>query len=187
MVIPDLMLVPSLAPHVPPSPYCMPLCGSSGSISPSSIFVRIIRANRLKSSSTFSPDRADTSTATGTFDLDAHRDAASLVTSRPSCETVAVQFEPRLIEPPRERCEPAASKGNDDCLLDTLDDVVAGLCDVSLEPGIGICPSDVVGGESESRSCLFPARMTVKLGEANARASMRNVGSALKEAEEAMS
>jgi hypothetical protein len=141
----------------------------------------------LKSSSTFSPDRADTSTVTGTFDFDAHLDAASFVTSRPSCAVVAVQFEPMLIEPSLERCEPPASKGKDDCLLDTLDDVVGGLCDVSLAPGMGICPADVPGGESKPRSVLFPANMTVKFGEANARASIRKVGRASKEAVEAMS
>jgi hypothetical protein len=134
-----------------------------------------------------SPDKADTSTATGTFDFDAHRDAASKVTSRPSCDVVAVQFDPMLMESPPERCEPPASKGKDDCLLDTLDDVVGGLRVDSLEPGIGICPAAVLGGESESKSFLFPARMTVKFGEARALASMRKVGRALNEADEAIS
>ena len=149
--------------------------------------MRIILANRLKSSSTFSPDSADTSTATGTFDFDAHCDAASMATSRPSCDVVAVQFDPILIDPSLERCEPPASKGKDDCLLDTLDGVVGGLWEESLEPGIGICPAAEPRGDSEPMSFLFPANITVKFGEASARASIRNVGRALNEAEEAMS
>jgi hypothetical protein len=92
-----------------------------------------------------------------------------------------------LIESPLERCEPPASKGKDDCLLDTLDEVVGGFRVDSLEPGIGICPATGLGGESESKSFLFPASMTVKFGEARALASMRKVGRALNEADEAMS
>src|SRR5436190_14744878 len=75
-VNPLFILPPSLAPvpQAPLSPYCIPLCGSSGSTSPNSIFVRIILANLENTSSTFSPDKADTSTATGMFWEDAHRD-----------------------------------------------------------------------------------------------------------------
>src|SRR4051812_8241150 len=58
-----LFTLPPPSSH-PKSPYCMPLAGLSGSISPSSIFVRIIRASLLNSSSTFSPLSAETSTAT---------------------------------------------------------------------------------------------------------------------------
>lgn len=83
----------------PKSPYCMPLAGSSGSISPSSILVKIILANLLNSSSTFSPFSAETSTATGIPFCPAHRDAVSVGTSRPSGAIVyeAWRFALRLV------------------------------------------------------------------------------------------
>lgn len=89
IVVPTLFTLPPSS-HPPLSPYCIPLMGSSGSISPSSIFVNIIPAKRAKISSTPSPVYALTSTETGMVDLDAHRDASSGVTSRPSEATVAV-------------------------------------------------------------------------------------------------
>lgn len=71
-----------------------------------------------------------------------------------------------------ERIEPLASKRKDDCLLDVLDGVNGGRVASSGR-------SDVV---ASARSALFPARRTVKFGEDSARASMRKVGSAAKEA-----
>ena len=94
IVVPALFTLPPSS-HPPLSPYCIPLIGSSGSISPSSIFVNIIPAKRAKISSTPSPVYALTSTETGMADLDAHRDASSGVTSRPSEATVAVWREPK--------------------------------------------------------------------------------------------
>src|SRR6266536_263297 len=73
----------------------MPLIGSSGSISPSSIFVNIILAKRPNTSSTFSPLKADTSTDTGTLLEDAQFEASEEETSRPSGATVARSCVPR--------------------------------------------------------------------------------------------
>lgn len=72
------------------------------------------------------------------------------------------------------------SVGKRDCRLDLLE---------RLERlGVGssgtCCPS---GPASEARSDLLPARTTVRLGEARARASLRKVGRALKESWEARS
>lgn len=168
-LIPDLTLSPS---HPLLSPYWIPLCGSSGSISPSSIFVRIILASRLNNSSTFSPDNADTSTDTGIADRDAHLEAISGVTSLPSA-FVAVSLEPGRLSSPRDLTELPASKGSEDCLLDILD-------------GVRFV-SGVVVELVSARSTLFPATMTVKFGEPSALASMRNVGSALKDVKDATS
>src|SRR6266536_769668 len=87
-----------------------------------------MRASRENSSSTFSPDRAETSTATGMFDFEAQRDASSADTSRPSVATVAVILEPKPA-PVDDRTEPLPpeSKGKPDCLLETLDGVCGGL------------------------------------------------------------
>ncbi|KAK5634928.1 hypothetical protein RRF57_010640 [Xylaria bambusicola] len=79
---------------MPPSPYCMPLIGSSGSISPSSILVKIMRASRPNNSSTPSPENAETSMVTGTLTPLAHREASSGDTSRPSGATVARSWAP---------------------------------------------------------------------------------------------
>lgn len=92
------MLATSLAPafHPPPeSPYWIPLIGSSGSISPSSIFVRIMRARRPNTSSTPSPLKALTSIVTGTLTLLAQRLASVADTSRPSGAMVALSWVPR--------------------------------------------------------------------------------------------
>lgn len=94
-VVPILLILPPSS-QPPLSPYCIPLIGSSGSISPSSIFVNIMLAKRAKISSTPSPVNALTSTETGMDWRDAQRDASSGVTSRPSVATVAVCWEPRL-------------------------------------------------------------------------------------------
>lgn len=114
-VMPLLMLLMSdaFADQPPLSPYCMPLCGSSGSISPSSILVRIIRASRENSSSTLSPDRADTSTATGMLCDDAHCDATSSDTSRPSGAIVFVFCVPTP-SPLVELMEPLRPRGNEE-------------------------------------------------------------------------
>lgn len=175
IVIPLRTLPPSLAPkaHWPPSPYCIPLCGSSGSISPSSIFVRMIRASRLNNSSTFCPDKAETSTATGIFDFVAQSNASLALTSRSRGAIVAVILVP-MLGPVVERTEPPPeSHGKDDCLLEVLKGVRGGLWILSRE-----LPSRT---GSSIKSVLFPAKITVRLGDAKARASMRNVGRAVKE------
>jgi hypothetical protein len=78
---PLFTLPASSQPH-PPSPYWIPLAGSSGSISPSSILVRMMRASRSKSSSTCSPLYADTSTRCDILWVEAHVWACSRGTSR---------------------------------------------------------------------------------------------------------
>lgn len=151
-VMPLFTLAPSSAPQVPLSPYWIPLIGSSGSISPNSILVNIILAKRLKTSSTFSPDRAETSTETGMLTVDAHFDASSLETSRPSGATVALSWEPKPIlladgtEPPRLEGVP---------------------------PGRELSINDP---ELFARSALFPTSKTVRFGEARARASFMKLG-----------
>jgi hypothetical protein len=126
-------------------------------------------ANRLNSSSTPSPENADTSTTTGMLDFEAHLDATSADTSRPSGDVVAVHLVPERSEPALERTEASAptSDGSRDCLLDTLD--AAGVCGSGTAPDLVACPV--------ARSALFPARIMVKFGLANALASIRNVGS----------
>lgn len=131
--------------------------------------VKIIRARRLKTSSTPSPVRAEISTATGIFDLAAQWDVSSELTSLPSDARVAVNLVPvpiRLVE----RIDPFTSHGIDDCLLEVLDGVGGGR------------ESSKSDWASEVKSALFPARMTDKFGEARARASMRKVGREAKEA-----
>lgn len=130
----------------------------------------MIRASRLKTSSTPSPVRAEISTATGIFDFAAQWDVSSELTSLPSEARVAVNLVPvpiRLVE----RIDPFTSQGIDDCLLDVLDGV-----------GGGRELSSKSDWASEVRSALFPARMTDRFGEARARASMRKVGREAKEA-----
>jgi hypothetical protein len=111
-------------PHDPPSPYWIPLWGSSGLISPSSILVRIIRASREKMSSTLSPERAETSTDTGMPCLDAHCDASSSETSLPSAVTVAVFCEPS--PNPLELTELREVPGRGVLKLSTLDGITVG-------------------------------------------------------------
>jgi len=158
------MLAPSLtAPfQFPLSPYWMPLIGSSGSISPSSIFVKIILAKRLNTSSTFSPDRAETSTETGMLAEDAHRDASSAETSRPSGATVALSCAPR----PKPVVDVTEPYGMDELL--TLDEVVGGK-ELSIKEPLLF-----------AKSALFPTRRTVRFGEARARASFMKVGRPVK-------
>jgi hypothetical protein len=61
------------------------------------------------------------------------------------------------------------SKGIEDCLLDVVLDGVGG--------------GRISSGKSVSaRSALFPASRTVRFGDARARASIRKVGRAAKEA-----
>jgi len=105
-----LLILPVPSSH-PRSPYWIPLAGSSGSISPSSIFVRIIRASLLNSSSTFSPSRAETSTATGMPFEPAHWDAVSVGTSRPSGATVYDEWRFALRECARLDCEEGVGGG----------------------------------------------------------------------------
>ena len=126
-------------------------------------------ASRLNSSSTPSPENADTSTTTGKLDLEAHLDATSADTSRPSGDVVAVHLVPERSEPALDRTEASAptSEGSRDCLLDTLE--AAGVCGSGTAPGLVACPV--------ARSALFPASTMVKFGLANALASIKNVGS----------
>lgn len=138
----------------------------------------MMRASRVNSSSILSPERAETSTATGMFDLDAHRDASSGETSRPSGATVAVILVPALGLLIDRNDPPPESNGNGDCLLDVLEGVPGGSC-VSLLPQEWMSPFE--DPSSESRSVLFPASNTVKFGDARARASIRNVGKAVNE------
>lgn len=100
------------------------------------------------------------------------------MTSRPSAEWVAVCFEPNpyprdewLESNLRPGPRPPESLGSADCLLDVLDGVAEGRS--------GTCPFARV---SDERSDLLPARRSVRLGDAKARASLRKVGSASKEA-----
>lgn len=137
----------------------MPLCGSSGFISPSSIFVKIILASRLNISSTLSPLKALTSTLTGMFDALAHFDAVSADTSRPSGATVAFNCEPKPDIILVEFTDPPASNGNEEAFEDTELGVVAGK---SIKDGVPF-----------AKSALFPARTIVRLGDARARASLR--------------
>jgi hypothetical protein len=88
-----LILALSAAPDHPISPYCIPLAGSSGFISPSSILVKIMLANLVKISSIFSPDKAETSIASGMSWDEAHLEASELKTSLPSA-TVTVFLDP---------------------------------------------------------------------------------------------
>lgn len=103
------MLAPSLAVFHPPlSPYWMPLIGSSGSISPSSILVRIILASRLKISSTPSPVKALDSVTTDMPAVLAQWLASVLDTSRPSGATVVLGCPLAPTEPYRSLIEPLA-------------------------------------------------------------------------------
>lgn len=71
---------------------------------------------------------------------------------------------------------PLTSLGDVECLLDMLE----GVC----ERRSGICS---FAGASDARSSLLPARRMVRFGDPSARASLRNVGSALNESCEARS
>ena len=173
-----LILAPSLAPafQFPESPYWMPLIGSSGSISPSSIFVKIILARRLKTSSTFSPDNAETSTETGMLAVEAHFADSSAETSLPSGATVALSCEPSPIAAVEvEATELPPLKGRDEPLLLTLEGVVGGM-EASIKEPLPL-----------ARSALLPTRSTVRFGDARARASLRNAGRFLKVAWEVRS
>ena len=77
---------------------------------------------------------------------------------------------PRKVVPP-ESLEKAEVR------LETLDWVGTNMSEGGRPLGMG----------SDRRSDLFPARRSVRLGEARARASLRNVGRASKESWEAMS
>ena len=171
--MPLLILPPSdiCVPQPPLSPYCIPLDGSSGLISPSSILVKIIRASRPKTSSIFSPDRADTSTETGIPCVDAHRDASSADISRPSGAIVTVCVVPKPVPVLEDMVEARDRNGFSDLSLSKLEEPT----------GVSISEGWLASWSSSSRSALFPTRSTVRSGEVNARASFRNVGSALKE------
>lgn len=84
--------------QAPLSPYWIPLMGSSGSISPNSILVKIMRASLPNISSTPSPLSALASVTTEIPAVLAHRLASALVTSRPSGAMVACCWVPALIE-----------------------------------------------------------------------------------------
>ena len=168
------MLPPSLAVfQAPLSPYWMPLIGSSGSMSPSSILVRIILARRPKISSTPSPFKALASVTTDMAAVLAHRLASALVTSRPSGATVAFCCAPNPAELPGSRddgvpVEPP-TEGMEKELVAAL---VPSVADPTL---LGVAGGSVVSTEgSEVRSSLFPTSMRLRLGDARARASLRN-------------
>jgi hypothetical protein len=161
------ILAPSLAPafQLPESPYWIPLIGSSGSISPNSIFVNIILANLLNTSSTFSPERAETSTDTGTLADEAHLAASSAETSRPSGAIVALSCEPNpMAAVDVEATELPPLKGKEELLLLTLEGVVGGI-EASIREPLPL-----------ARSALLPTRRVVRFGDARARASLRNAG-----------
>ena len=86
-----------------------------------------MRARREKSSSTLSPERADTSTETGIWEAEAQREACSLGTWRPSGEVLAVCLVGRVEEGVRRELvvlpPPPASEGKKDCRLETLEGV----------------------------------------------------------------
>lgn len=88
--VPPLFTLRPSSPLQLASPYWIPLAGSSGSISPSSILVSIMLARRENSSSTPAPLYAETSTETGILLLEAHCDTVETGLSRPSGATVTV-------------------------------------------------------------------------------------------------
>lgn len=67
-------------------------------------------AKRLNSSSTPSPVYADTSTITGTLDVDAHLATTSDGTSRPSTDVEAVHLVPAISEPALDLTEESCAK-----------------------------------------------------------------------------
>ena len=146
--------------------------------------MRMTCASLVNTSSTLSPESAETSTDTGTLEDEAHRDASSVDTSLPSVDTVAEFLAPRPV-PAVEPTDPPEVKGNCEVfevLLLTLElDGVGG--------GIGASIRDALAEAvpSEERSTLFPTSKTDNCGEAKARASLRKVGRALKDKCEAIS
>lgn len=113
------------------------------------------------------------------FDDEAHRDDSSDVTSLPSGATVSLHCDP--MPNPVDDLTESSSSGNEDVLLLMLDEVIG--CRV--EPSVTL--SLVRALDSDARSHLFPTRINVRSGDANARASFRKSGKALKEARDAMS
>lgn len=126
-----------------------------------------MRASLWNTSSTLSPDNADTSTATGISDFDAHLDASSAATSRPSGATLAFSCAPMpsvvLFTLP-----PASNEFGKTLLFE--------LTELGVVGGTAESSSDRVSAPL-ARSNLLPTRRTVRSGEARARASARNGGS----------
>lgn len=99
------------------------------------------------------------------FAEDAHFDASSAETSRPSGAIVALSCEPSPIPVVDELTEPPELKGKEALL--TLEGVAGGKEASTRE-------------FSFARSALFPTRRTVRFGEARARASLMKVGRPVK-------
>lgn len=150
----------------------MPDRGSSGSISPISIFVRSVLASRSKISSTFSPLSAETSRATDMPFCDAHVLASLAETSLPSVDIVAVFAEPRFQLDDFGRVD---SEDVSAVLTEAFD------ASISSRDGTSCIPP------SSARSALLPARIVISCGEARAFASCKNVGRPANEALDATS
>jgi hypothetical protein len=114
----------------------------------------------------FSPFSADTSTAIGMPWLEAHLEASSASTSRPSGATVTVFLpDDSLIEEDNDVCD---GVGKADMRLSKLD-------------AVGVAVTVDALSSSSAKSALLPANTTMRFGEANARASFKKVGSARNE------
>lgn len=100
---------------------------------------------------------------------EAHFAASSADTSLPSGATVALSCEPSPITDVEvEATEAPPLKGTDEPLLLTLEGVSGGM-EASIREPLPL-----------ARSALLPTRRTVRLGDARARASLRNPGRFLK-------
>ena len=109
--------------------------------------------------------------------VNAQLEASDVLTSRPSGATVALNWLPRprlelvfvfgfvllLVLPRLDGARPVA-KGNEELLLETLDGVVGGTDDVSINVPLS------------ARSTLLPTSMRVRFGDARARASFIKEG-----------
>jgi hypothetical protein len=130
----------------------------------------------LKTSSTFSPDKADTSTETGIFEVEAQFDASTAETSRPSGATEALSCDPspRVVLPELfEATDDPPLKGKD---CDGFEPMLDGVPDGNDEGWI----SASIKFPVSAKSSLFPTNMQVRFGEANARASFIKEGRAVK-------
>lgn len=172
------MLPPSLHPAPYESPYWIPLMGSSGSTSPSSILVSIMRASRPKISSTASPVKALASITTGTPAVLAQVLVSALLTSLPSGATVALCRVPADIDPEWPRTVPSLS-----AVVTVLSDAELGAPrnDPPIESTLPVNAESTLPegrdvstrGAAEARSSLLPTRRTESCGEARWRASFR--------------
>lgn len=160
--------------------------GSSGSISPNSILVKIILASRWKISSTPSPLRALASVTTEMPAVLAQRLASVCETSRPSGAIDALCIAPAPIEP---ACSLYVA-GLDEVMADEEKELgTTAVVMVEAEPTLlGVGGGRLVSMRlSDVRSSLFPTSMRLRLGEASARASFRNGCRARKDICEVMS